>query len=66
MEYLSTCDGGRWKAKGYTLDGRPIHAVVAMDPEAEILWLITVYGPSLEHWEEDFRTRRTNNEMPPV
>jgi hypothetical protein len=51
---------------GRTPDGRPIHIVVATDTEATMLWLITVYEPTLEHWEPDFRTRRKKDEMSPM
>ena len=51
---------------GSVPDNRPIHAVVAVDTEAEMLWLITVYEPTIERWEEDFRARRKKDEMPPL
>lgn len=36
---------------------RPLHAVVAPDGDT-MLWVITVYEPSLDRWDEGFRTRR--------
>jgi len=42
---------------GYS-DERPIHMVVALDKEEEMIWLITVYEPMLEMWEGGFEKRR--------
>jgi len=36
--------------------GKPIHVVCA--PHEEALIIVTVYIPSREEWEKDFRTRR--------
>jgi len=36
--------------------GNPVHIVCA--PHEEALIIVTVYIPSLEDWEEDFKTRR--------
>jgi len=38
--------------------GRKIHLVVAVDLPDEMLWVVTVYEPSYEEWETDFRRRR--------
>ena len=35
---------------------RPVHVVCA--PKEEYLAIITAYIPSLEKWEDDFKTRR--------
>jgi len=43
---------------GYTTKRRPLHIVVAVDPEEAILWVITVYEPKPEEWEEGFKKRR--------
>lgn len=44
---------------GYTFHNRPIHAVIAMEEkEAPLVWLITVYEPSLDQWEKGFLKRR--------
>ena len=37
---------------------RPLHAVVAFDSNRNTVAIITVYEPTLEHFESDFRTRR--------
>jgi hypothetical protein len=36
----------------------PLHIVVALDPENNLLWIITVYRPTIEEWEAGFKTRR--------
>jgi DNA-binding transcriptional MerR regulator len=41
---------------GYIDGNKPLHVVVGMDDE--ILWLITVYSPSLDVWETDYKTRK--------
>ncbi len=41
---------------GYTDKGKPLHVVGGMDDDK--LWLITVYYPSIEIWEQDYKTRR--------
>lgn len=40
---------------GYTGDGRPLHAVCALDPGG-VLVVITVYEPGLPRWRDE-RTR---------
>ncbi len=42
---------------GWT-DARPIHVVAAFDNVAQIIYIITVYEPSLEYFASDFRTRK--------
>ena len=37
---------------------RPIHAVIAFNPELQKAFVITVYVPDLDHFEPDFKTRR--------
>ena len=37
---------------------KALHVVVAIDEIDEILWVITVYEPSPDEWEEDLKTRR--------
>jgi len=43
---------------GYIEKLRPLHIVVAYDPNESILWVITVYEPNPKEWEEGFRKRR--------
>ncbi|MBT1076906.1 DUF4258 domain-containing protein [Geobacter grbiciae] len=43
---------------GRTSDGRVMHAVVAIDVVEPMLWVITVYEPSLSDWLEGFEQRR--------
>ena len=42
---------------GYTKD-RPLHAVVSFDIESEVIFVITIYEPSVELWDNNFKTRR--------
>ncbi len=44
---------------GYTTANRPIHIVLAVDVADEMVWVITVYKPSLSEWEEGFKRRKT-------
>lgn len=44
---------------GFTTSGRPLHAVVALDQASERLWIITLYEPTTELWDEQFRKRRS-------
>lgn len=39
-------------------EGKPIHAVAALDKENGWAYIITVYEPDLDHFESDFKTRR--------
>lgn len=48
---------------GYTENNRPIHTVAALDESEEMLWIITVYEPTLLEWEEGFNKRRKEDEM---
>jgi len=36
----------------------PIDVVLAVNASDGMLWVITVYEPKVEEWEEGFRTRR--------
>ncbi len=37
---------------------QPFHAVAALDERQDRLLMVTVYAPSREEWESDWRTRR--------
>ena len=37
---------------------RPIHVVVTLDIEDELVGVVTAYEPTTEHFEIDFKTRR--------
>lgn len=39
-------------------ENKALHIVTAVDEIEEILWVITVYAPSPEEWEQDLKTRR--------
>ena len=43
------------------VDGQPIHVVAAYSKEIQKVAVITVYEPSLDYFESDFRTRRKKN-----
>ena len=43
---------------GYASNQRPIHAVVAVDERESMLWVITVYIPSTDEWDEGFNRRK--------
>jgi len=40
----------------YTSAGRPVHVICSA--KEEYLGIITAYVPTLNKWENDFRTRR--------
>ena len=44
---------------GYTEKQKPIHVVVAIDLDDWIIWVITVYSPSDEEWENGYKRRKT-------
>jgi hypothetical protein len=37
---------------------RPLHLVVARDPQSGLCFVVTVYSPEPTVWSDDFRTRR--------
>ena len=39
-------------------EGKPLHAVAALDETNEWAYVITVYDPDLEHFEADYKTKR--------
>ena len=43
---------------GLTPAGEPVHAVIALDVDAERIFIVTVYRPAEEEWKDDWRTRR--------
>lgn len=40
-------------------ENRPLHVVAADDNAANEIYIITVYEPDSEIWDEDFRSRKT-------
>lgn len=42
----------------FLADGRPLHAVVAIDEQKGRIFVVTVYIPSKERWSYDWRTRK--------
>lgn len=43
---------------GWTTN-EPLHVVAAFDSASQWAYIITTYRPDLEHFEPDFKTRRT-------
>ncbi len=43
---------------GRLATGEPLHAVIAIDEVNERLFVVTVYQPDPEEWENDGRTRK--------
>jgi len=41
---------------GQTRDEKPLHVAVGVDDDR--LWLITVYVPTFDVWEADYKTRK--------
>ena len=39
---------------------RPLHVVAALDAVEGLAYIVTVYEPDAEHFEDDLRTRRRN------
>jgi len=39
-------------------DQQPLHVVAAFDPHTTTVFVVTVYEPDLDHFEEDRQTRR--------
>jgi hypothetical protein len=42
----------------YLSEKRPLHAVIAIDERIDRIFIITVYLPSSERWQDDWRTRK--------
>lgn len=36
----------------------PIHAVAAVDSDEQMLWIITVYNPSADEWDAEYKRRK--------
>jgi hypothetical protein len=45
-------------ALGRLASGEPFHAVLAVDSERDVLVVVTVYRPSVEEWDNDWKTRK--------
>jgi hypothetical protein len=41
-----------------SFNNQPLHVMLAIDEKERVLWIITVYKPSLLEWMDDFKTRR--------
>ena len=42
---------------GFIAD-EPIHAVLAIDKDFDRIFIITIYRPSRERWQDDWRNRK--------
>jgi hypothetical protein len=49
---------------GYTENNRPLHGVAVLSEESSLIWVITIYEPSIADWNEGFKERRTKDAMP--
>lgn len=45
-------------ALGQLASGEPFHAVLAVDINRDVLVVITVYRPSSEEWDNEWKTRK--------
>ena len=43
---------------GLTEKQKPVHVVIATDADDQRIWVITVYFPSKEEWEDGFKRRK--------
>jgi hypothetical protein len=43
---------------GRLTSGEPLHVVVAVDANNNRLFIVTIYEPSNEEWEDDWKTRK--------
>ena len=43
---------------GWLASGEPIHAVKAIDETKDRLFVVTIYKPTPEEWQNDWRTRK--------
>ena len=41
--------------------GNPLHVLIGMDDEAGNCYVVTTYIPSLDVWNDDYRTRRESS-----
>lgn len=41
-----------------SVGAEPLHVVVALDYQASVCHVVTVYRPDLEHFESDWKTRK--------
>ena len=44
---------------GFTEKQKPVHIVIAINSDDQIIYVITVYSPSKEEWENGFMRRKT-------
>lgn len=44
------------------VDTTPLHVVASFDEEQMMIFVITAYVPNSENFEDDFKTRRKNDD----
>lgn len=57
-KYIETNPYPAFLIMGRTLENIPLHIVASFDEYAENVHVITAYIPDLEHFLDDFKTRR--------
>ena len=40
------------------INSEPVHMIIAIDPDFDRIVLVTLYRPSTERWEHDWKTRK--------
>ena len=43
------------------ISSNPVHAVIAINRDFDMIFIITVYKPSLERWKNDWKTRKAKD-----
>ncbi len=56
-EYIKDKPLKSYLTLGFTNSKRPLHIVVALDVNAKYIWVISVYEPNKEKWDETFTKR---------
>lgn len=56
-EYIDDKPLASYLVGGFTEENRPLHMVIAIDDKEEYIWIITVYEPDKNKWDESY-TRR--------
>jgi len=56
-EYVDDKPLASYLVAGFTEENRPLHMVIAIDDKEEYIWIITVYEPDKNKWDESY-TRR--------
>ncbi|MBU1680188.1 MAG: DUF4258 domain-containing protein [Bacteroidetes bacterium] len=57
MEYAEDKPLVSYLVTGFTSQKRPLHIVIALDEKEEYIWIVTVYEPDKDKWDETFTKR---------